>query len=127
MAEKYPLSEAAKRVYQWRLGGEFAGTEEELWDWFNNWSGRNADGSLTYKTMLYEKLEEVANELAASLRAAQEHLKKLAPITNKVMNTEPYGELLCWEGGMKATLGVSEGVKALGVSGEAGMKDERTM
>ena len=66
-----PLSEAAKRVYKWRIGAEFAGTEEELWDWFNNWSGRNADGSLTYKTMLYEKLEEVANELKHSLAEAE--------------------------------------------------------
>jgi hypothetical protein len=66
-----PISEAVKRVYRWRIGVEFAGTEAELWDWFNNWSGRNADGSLTYKTMLYEKLEEVANELKHSLAEAE--------------------------------------------------------
>lgn len=72
-----------------------------------------------YAVCQYPKcwLEDCPHKQARdSLTEAEKHLEKLALITDKVMNTEPYDELLEWEGRMKSALrGVvgesEEGVK----------------
>ena len=48
-------------------------------------------------------------KMESRIAEAEKHLEKLASITDKVMNTEPYGALLEWEGGMKSALrGIGE-------------------
>ena len=52
----------------------------------------------------YYKMKIRAEAAESCIVEAGKHLEKLAPITDKVMNTEPYGALLEWEGGMKSAL-----------------------
>jgi len=87
------INEACKRWWEWKYGEKFTGTEEELWEDFHSW--REFDSSLTYKTFVYEKLEDVANEQQQKLEVMQtENKQYTAEIAHHVLTQTMQDEKL---------------------------------
>jgi len=85
MIELKPIDESCKRVWEWRNNVKYTGSIEDLWKWFNNQKEPNimiyrgeiirSDNShrLIYKTMLYSKLQEIADDLYEELKRKEKN------------------------------------------------------
>jgi len=69
MTDWKPIDEACSRVLRWKNGKPFEGDRKEMWVEFNSYTTFNGN---PYKTMLYGKLEEVANEQQQKLEAIRD-------------------------------------------------------
>ena len=69
MTDWKPIDEACSRVLRWKNGKPFEGDRKEMWVEFNSYAILNEN---PYKTMLYGKLEEIANEQQAKLDLVRE-------------------------------------------------------